>query len=133
MVLRTATGNDVNSVSIGDEIKSGAVVIAIDGPAGSGKSTVARQLAQRLGFTYVDTGAMYRAVGLLAMRSGVSLNDAAALERIAQTSDLHFVPDSEHLLSGTEDLTDLIRSPEVSHASSVVSTVPGVRGEMVAM
>ena len=106
------------------------MVIAIDGPAGSGKSTVARRLAERLGFIYIDTGAMYRGVGLLALRSGVALSDAAALESLAAGAQLHFSA-SNRLMAGDEDLADQIRTPEVADASSIVSTVAGVRREMV--
>jgi cytidylate kinase len=111
------------------------VVVAIDGPAGSGKSTVARELASRLGFVYVDTGAMYRAVALLSLRRGVSLDDAAAVEEVATTANLHFVPDSgqNRLFAGDLDVTESIRTPEISQASSIVSAVPGVRRAMVAI
>jgi cytidylate kinase len=106
------------------------VVIAIDGPAGSGKSTVARRLAERLGFIYIDTGAMYRGVGLLALQRGVALSDAAALERLAASAGLRFAA-GNRLMAGQEDLTGQIRTPEVADASSIVSTVAGVRREMV--
>src|SRR5438552_6352551 len=111
------------------------MVVAIDGPAGSGKSTVAKQVAQRLGFIYIDTGAMYRAVGLLALRCGMNLEDAAGLERLARQAKLHFIHQDhgDRLLAGEEDVTALIRTPEVSRVSSIVSVVPGVRREMVAI
>lgn len=106
------------------------MVIAIDGPAGSGKSTVARRLAERLGFTYIDTGAMYRGIALLALRGGVPLTDVPALEKLAAGARLHFAP-GNRLMSGDEDLSGLIRTPEVAAASSIVSAVAGVRREMV--
>ncbi len=106
------------------------MVIAIDGPAGSGKSTVARRLADRLGFIYVDTGAMYRGVALLAMRAGVSLQDAAALEQLAHDARLTFTPQNR-LLAGSEDITEGIRGAQVSEGASLVSAVPGVRRELV--
>jgi cytidylate kinase len=112
------------------------VVIAIDGPAGSGKSTVAREVARRLGFTYIDTGAMYRAVAWLALRNGVSLQDsgqdAAALTKIAKEANLHFASENR-LFAGGEDVTESIRTPEISQASSIVSTVDGVRRALVAI
>jgi cytidylate kinase len=122
--------NGIAGVSTRDKISF--VVIAIDGPAGSGKSTVAREVARRLGFTYIDTGAMYRAVALLALRNGVSLQDAAALTKIAEEANLHFAS-KNRLFAGGEDLSESIRTPEISQASSMVSTVEGVRRALVAI
>jgi cytidylate kinase len=109
------------------------VVIAIDGPAGAGKSTVARALAQRLGFTYLDSGAMYRCVGLLAL--DVPAEDVAALARSAR---IEFVArsgssgsDRRVLLDGRE-VTDAIRAPEISETASRVAADPGVREALVA-
>ncbi len=107
------------------------MVIAIDGPAGAGKSTVARQLAARLRYRYIDSGAMYRAVALLALRRGISLDDAAALESLAAAADIQFVQ-GDRLLAAGEDLTEAVRSPDVAQAASKVSTVSGVRRELVA-
>lgn len=101
-------------------------IVAIDGPAGAGKSTIARALARRLGFTYIDTGAMYRAVALWAMRTGIDLDDALKLEQLAREARIEFEGDSQVLLNG-EDVTAAIRDPEVSNAASKVSTAPGVR------
>ncbi len=101
-------------------------IVAIDGPAGAGKSTIARALARRLGFTYIDTGAMYRAVALWAMRTGIGLDDALKLEQLAREARIEFEGDSQVLLNG-EDVTAAIRDPEVSKAASKVSTAPGVR------
>lgn len=111
------------------------MVIAIDGPAGAGKSTVARQLAARLGYVYIDSGAMYRAVALLALRREIPFEDAAALELLAADADIQFVhaPEGDRLYGAGEDLTDAVRSSEVAQAASLVSTVPGVRREMVAL
>jgi len=103
-------------------------VIAIDGPAGSGKSTVARALAARLGLDYLDTGAMYRAVTFAAIRQGVDLDDAARVARLAQDIDLRV--DDAVLVDGT-DATIEIRSPEVTRAVSVVAANPDVRHELV--
>jgi cytidylate kinase len=102
------------------------LVVAIDGPAGAGKSTIARALARKLGFTYIDTGAMYRAVALWAMRSNIDLDDALKLETLAREARIEFEGDSKVVLNG-EDVTAAIRDPEVSKAASKVSTAPGVR------
>ncbi len=111
------------------------MVIAIDGPAGSGKSTVARKVAARLGFQYVDTGAMYRAVAHAALEQGVSLADDSRLEQLAASLNLSFVPgpQGDRLIAAGKDVTDAIRAPEVAQAASVVSTVPGVRRALVAL
>ncbi len=101
------------------------MIITIDGPAGAGKSSASRRLAQRLGFEFLDTGATYRAVGLAVLRADVSLTDAPSLERLLQTLRLE-MPPGKILLNG-EDVTELIRTSEVSHASSVVAVVPVVR------
>jgi cytidylate kinase len=109
------------------------MLIAIDGPAGAGKSTVARELAGRLGFTYLDSGALYRCVGLLAL--GSPHESPAALARSARI-ELTEGPDSTAaerlvLLDG-RDVTDAIRTPEVSEAASRVAADPGVREALVA-
>ena len=105
-------------------------VVAIDGPVGSGKSTVARRAAERLGYVYLDTGAMYRAVGLLATEAGVELDDEAAVVSIAAAAGLRF--DGEgRLFAGDRDVSGLIRSLEMGAAASVVSVLPGVRRLLV--
>jgi CMP/dCMP kinase len=106
------------------------IVIAIDGPAGAGKSTVARGLAGALGATYLDSGAMYRCVALAALRAGVGLDDGSELGRIAGDLEVSFAG-GEVLLDG-ETVTAEIRAPEVSTAASRVSVHPGVRAAMVA-
>ena len=106
------------------------VIVAIDGPAGAGKSTLARRLAARLGYLYIDTGAMYRAVALLALRLGVSLDEPLKLEQLALASQIELTPDARVLLDG-EDVSDAIRQPEISQAASKVSAVGGVRRAMV--
>lgn len=110
-------------------------VIALDGPVGAGKSTVARALAQRLGFRYVDTGAMYRSVAWTAIRAGVSISDESAVGDVARELDVEFVPGSggQRVLVNGEDVTEAIRRPEMSEASSIVSAHPAVREAMVAL
>lgn len=114
--------------------------IAIDGPAGSGKSTVARIVAEREGYIYIDTGAMYRAVALSALQSGVSWNDEQAMAQTARDSCIAltgFVPApggglrSRVILNG-RDVSDEIRSPGVTEGSSKVAVWPGVRDALVA-
>jgi cytidylate kinase len=109
-------------------------VVAIDGPTAAGKSTVARTIARRLGYAYVDTGAMYRTVALAAQRRGTRLSDPEALTRLARGLTIEFTgsPDGGRVLADGEDVTDAIRSPEVSEASSRISAIPGVREAMVA-
>jgi cytidylate kinase len=98
------------------------MVVAIDGPAGAGKSTVARALARELGFTYLDSGAMYRVVGLMLLREG-----GAASERAAATE----IELGERVLADGEDVTEAIRSPDVTEAASKVATNPAVRAALV--
>jgi cytidylate kinase len=105
-------------------------VIAIDGPAGAGKSTIGRALAARLGLDYLDTGAMYRAVTAEAMRQGIPLTDQAAVARLAHRIELVVGPSSV-LVDGV-DVTALIRTPEVTAATSAVAANPDVRAELVA-
>ncbi len=109
-------------------------VVAIDGPMGAGKSTVARALAQRLGFGYVDTGAMYRSVALMCARWGVDMQDADAVTRLAQTLRIEFqpAPSGDRVIVNGEDVTDAIREPSVSDGASIVSTIPRVREALVA-
>ncbi len=109
------------------------MIIAIDGPSGAGKSTLGRMIARELGYLYIDTGAMYRAVALAAIRSKVSLNDAQAVARIAESSDIKLEgdPDSLRVSLNGQDISEEIRGEEVSHASSVISTIPEVRRTLV--
>jgi len=106
------------------------VIVAIDGPAGSGKSTVARSLARRLGFTYIDSGAMYRAVALWALRAGIDLEDLHRLEQLARAARIEFPAGDSSIRLNGEDVTAPIREPPVSEAASKVSVAPGVRRAM---
>lgn len=110
------------------------MIIAIDGPVGSGKSTVGRRLAERLGYRYMDTGAMYRALAWKALKAGIPLDDAEALTALAEHSEITLAGDATHLrvLIDGEDVTDDIRSPEISRATSLISTIAGVRRALVA-
>ncbi|HXF03897.1 MAG TPA: (d)CMP kinase [Blastocatellia bacterium] len=110
------------------------MIIAIDGPVGSGKSTVGRRLAERLGYRYMDTGAMYRALAWKALKAGIPLDDAEALTALAEQSEITLAGDATHLrvLIDGEDVTDDIRSPEISRATSLISTIAGVRRALVA-
>ena len=109
-------------------------VIAIDGPAGAGKSTIAKALAEQLGYIYIDTGAMYRAVALTALRAGVAVDDAPALTALAAQIELDMRAEGgvNRILLGQEDVTEAIRQPEVGAAASPVSAVAGVREHLVA-
>ena len=113
-----------------------AFTIAIDGPAGAGKSTVARQVAQALGFTYLDTGAMYRAVAWKAAQAGVDPQDTNALADLAEHLHIAFSPldeaGNQQVQVNGVDVTTAIRSPEISNLTSPVSAVPEVRRIIVA-
>jgi cytidylate kinase len=105
------------------------VVIAIDGPAGAGKSTVSRALAERLGATYLDSGAMYRCVALVALRAGADPDDPAAVAPLADGLELGM--EGKRVSVGGEDVSAAIREPDVTAAASRVSVHPGVRAAMV--
>ncbi len=106
------------------------MIIAIDGPAGAGKSTVAKLVAKALNFLYIDTGAMYRAVALWALRQGIDTSDAYRMEQLARAAEIQLEPDGTVRLNG-EDVTAAIRTPEVSQAASEVAVIGGVRRAMV--
>jgi cytidylate kinase len=108
-----------------------AIVIAIDGPAGAGKSTVARRLAARLGFTYIDSGAMYRAVALWAIRQNIDPGDMHRMEKLASAATIALPADGSRVMLNGEDVTEAIRGPEVTRAASLVATIPGVRRALV--
>jgi cytidylate kinase len=105
------------------------IVVAIDGPAGAGKSTIARRIAERLGFLYIDSGAMYRAVALWALRNGTPLDDASRLGVLAEAADIGLMGGRVSL--NGEDVTDPIRTSGVSEAASRVAAMAGVRRALV--
>jgi cytidylate kinase len=115
-------------------VEPNKLILAIDGPVGSGKSTVARCVAALLGYVYIDSGAMYRAVALKALRRGVSLDDADALAALAQETriDLRARDGAQIVLLDGEDVTAAIRTPEVAQSASKIAVVPGVRHVLVA-
>ena len=108
-------------------------IIAIDGPAGSGKSTTARLVAEHLGFTYLDTGALYRALTYLALKKGVAIHDGRKLAELLQRTRFEVEPGAEKSVIRADgvDITDYLRGPEVTHAVSIVARQPEVRTEMV--
>ena len=107
--------------------------IAIDGPSGSGKSTLAKGVSAALGIMYLDTGAMYRTCGLSAIKRGIETKDETAVEAMLKEMDLKvvFEDGSQHMILDGEDVTGLIRTPEVSRAASNISSLPVVRTKMV--
>ena len=105
------------------------MIVAIDGPAGAGKSTVARALAERLGFRYLDTGAMYRALTWLAMRRNLDLTNADAITQLAQEETVRFDDDDRVWIDGA-DVTASIRKTEIDRMVPVVARYPGVRDVM---
>lgn len=109
--------------------------IAMDGPVGAGKSSIADAAAKALGILHLDTGAMYRALGLAAIRAGISLDDEAGVTALARTTDIGvaYGTEGQRTFVNGEDVTSLIRTPEVSMAASAVGRYAGVRREMVAL
>ncbi len=110
------------------------LLITIDGPAGAGKSTLAKALAQALGYLYLDTGAMYRTVALAAKRAGVSLKDEDALTSLAGSLSIELIPSpgGVRVLLDGEDISQAIRTPEIDRLSSLVAQVEGVRQALTA-
>jgi cytidylate kinase len=109
------------------------IVVAIDGPAGAGKSTASRALAQRLGYGYVDTGAMYRAVGVLAAERGVAFDDDAALERLVTSLSFELRDGGTALAVDGREVSAAIRRADAGDLASRVSTRPAVRSRLVAL
>ncbi|MGD9589258.1 MAG: (d)CMP kinase [Pyrinomonadaceae bacterium] len=109
------------------------MIIAIDGPSGAGKSTLGKMLAKRFGLLYLDTGAMYRAAALAAIRQGVDLEDVKAVESAAESAVIELTgePDSMRVLLNGEDVSSEIRTLQMAQAASIVSTNSGVRRVMV--
>ncbi len=112
-----------------DKWKEQTAAVAIDGPSGAGKSTIAKLLAKELQFIYVDTGALYRAIGYMALRRGISLQDAAGIEALLPDLrvEIRYMDGSQRVLVNGEDVSDKIRTPDVSMAASAVSSLPAVR------
>ncbi|MCE5198880.1 MAG: (d)CMP kinase [Armatimonadota bacterium] len=108
-------------------------IIAIDGPAGAGKSTIAQMVADRLGYLYIDTGAMYRAVALMVIREGIPLSEHGKIAALTSRLDIkfEFVDGIQHIFADGEDVSDAIRSPEATRLSSPVSAIQGVRKRLV--
>ncbi len=109
-------------------------IVAIDGPAGAGKSTAARRVASRLGFAMVDTGAIYRTVALAALRRGIALDDDAALALLLPELEIHFAPcpgGGQRVLLGADDVSVEIRTPPMSLGASKVSARPVVRAGLL--
>src|SRR5215475_4870315 len=117
-----------------EDLAERGLIIAIDGPAGAGKSSVARAVARRLGYLFINTGAMYRAVAWKALQEGVSLDDAEAVGRLARDSLIELTGDvdSMRVLIDGRDITSEIATPRVGQAASIVSTIPAVRRALVA-
>lgn len=110
--------------------------IAVDGPAGAGKSTIAKEIAKRLGYIYIDTGAMYRTVGLYALKNNIDTKNSDgrlenALDNISV--DIQYIDGKQHMFLNSEDVTDCIRTPAVSIAASDVATVKCVRDKLVSI
>ncbi len=116
-----------------DPIQEKRIIVAIDGPAGAGKSTLARRVAAKLGFLYINTGAMYRAVALWALRLNVATSDMHRLEQLAEAAQIELAMQDGRVLLNGEDISEAIREPHVSEAASQVSAVPGVRRALLAL
>jgi CMP/dCMP kinase len=124
-------------VAIPDLQKCTVPVLAIDGPSGSGKGTIARAVAERLGWHLLDSGALYRAVGYAALQAGLDLNDAEGLARCAETVEIAFRDPKDggetRVLVDHRDATDALRTETAGAAASAIASIPGVRQALVAM
>jgi cytidylate kinase len=111
------------------------VIIAIDGPSAAGKSTLAKRIARDLGFTYLDTGAMYRALALKVLREAIDIDDAPTLKKLVERTaiDLRETDGTLKVLLDGEDVSDQIRTPEVSQMASKASALPVVRQRMLVL
>lgn len=120
-------------MSSNDSKTASHINIAIDGPSGAGKSTIAKACAARLGYIYVDTGALYRTIGVCAMRRGVDTKDRAAVEGVLPFADvsLRYVDGVQKVFLGDDDVSGEIRTPAASMAASDVSAVPAVRERLL--
>jgi cytidylate kinase len=107
------------------------VVVAIDGPSGAGKSTIGRALAEALSYTYLDTGAMYRAVALRALEKGLAADDETALQRAASSARITVLANGKRVLLDGRDVTEEIRTPEATRMASAIAKVSAVRRELV--
>ena len=110
-----------------------AINIAIDGPAGAGKSTIAKMIASKYSFIYVDTGAMYRTMALFYLRQGTDVSDEAAVSGLCDDIkvDIQYIGGKQHLILNGEDVTDLIRTEEVGNTASIISVFGAVREKLV--
>ncbi len=126
VIQKIPFGKGWNSVI---ESNASVIAVAIDGPSGAGKSTIARLLAEELRFIYVDTGALYRSVGYMALREGVPLRDEAAMRSLLPRlhMEIRYIDGVQRVLVNGEDVSGSIRTPEVSMAASAVSSLPAVR------
>ena len=108
--------------------------IAIDGPAGAGKSTVARRVAQALDYTYIDTGAMYRAVAWTVLKQGIDPEDRSVVTDLAKTLEIQLYPgETTRVFVGDTEITDMIRMPQISNLTSQISALPALRTHIVAL
>ncbi len=123
---------------MGEQREKKLKVVTIDGPSGGGKSTVSRKVAAALGYTYLDTGAMYRVVGFQCKRAGIDLTDAAALSGLLEQLEIRLLPplhegDDVRVLLNGEEISAAIRSPEAGMLASQVSALPAVRAKLTAL